>query len=76
MKNVVQLDRPQTTMCLMRIARRVPKARDIHSEYVIVTLFPLQKWLHEWVSILCLHVNCLTCLRLNLCCIVKILGLE
>ena len=74
--NVVQPDRPQTTICPKRIARRVPKATDIHSEYVILTAFPLQKWLHEWVLCLCLHIHSLSCLMLNLCCIAKILGLE
>jgi hypothetical protein len=29
-----------------------PKATDTHSEYVILTAFPLQQWLHERVSVL------------------------
>jgi hypothetical protein len=32
----------------------------IHSEYVILTAFPLQEWLHERVSILrCRYIACL-----------------
>ena len=31
----------------IRIACWIPKATNIHSEYVIVIAFPLQKWLHE-----------------------------
>jgi hypothetical protein len=35
----------------MRIACCIPKATDTHSEYVILTAFPLQQWLHggAWV---------------------------
>jgi len=36
----------------MRIAHWVPKARNTHSEYVIVIAFPLQQWLNERVSLL------------------------
>ena len=31
----------------MRIACWIPKATNTHSEYVILTAFPLQQWLHE-----------------------------
>ena len=34
----------------MRIACRVTKATDIHSEYVIHTAFPRQQWLHVHCS--------------------------
>jgi hypothetical protein len=36
----------------MRIACRTPKATNTHSQYVILTAFPLQQWLHERASIL------------------------
>jgi divalent metal cation (Fe/Co/Zn/Cd) transporter len=36
----------------MRIACRIPKATDTHSEYVIGVAFTLQQWLHECASVL------------------------
>jgi len=30
----------------------IPKAKDTHSEYVVLFAFPLQQWLHERNSIL------------------------
>jgi len=36
----------------MRIAYRITKATDTHSEYVIFAAFPLQQWLHERPSML------------------------
>ena len=36
----------------MRIACWIPKAKHTHSEYVILTAFPLQQWLHERASML------------------------
>jgi len=36
----------------MRITCRIPKATNAHSEYVILTAFALQQWLHERTSIL------------------------
>jgi hypothetical protein len=35
----------------MRIACRIPKATDTHSEYVILIAFPLQRWLQERASV-------------------------
>ena len=35
----------------VRFACQIPKATDIHSEYVILTTFPLQQWLYERASI-------------------------
>jgi len=40
------------TIMRMRIACRVPKATDKHSEYVTIFAFPLQLWLHERASLL------------------------
>jgi hypothetical protein len=34
----------------MRIACWIPKATNTHSEYVILTAFPLQQWLYERAS--------------------------
>jgi hypothetical protein len=51
--NMVQPGRPQMTIWRTRIACWIPKATDTHSEYVILTAFPLQQWLHERVSMLC-----------------------
>ena len=42
-KNVVQLDRPHRTICCISTACWITKATDTHSEYVILTVFPLQQ---------------------------------
>jgi hypothetical protein len=46
-KNMVEPDRPQTTLWRMRTACWIPKAANTHSEYVILISFPLQQWLHD-----------------------------
>jgi len=51
-KNVVQPDRQQMTIWRMRIACWISKATDIHPQYVIISAFPLQQWLHERASML------------------------
>ena len=52
-ENIVQPERPQMTTRRMRIACRIPKATDTHSEYVIPFFpFPLQQWLHDRASLL------------------------
>ena len=38
---------PQMTIWRMRIASRIHKTTDTHSEYVILIAFPLQQWLNE-----------------------------
>jgi len=38
---------PQMTMWHIRIAYWISKATNTHSEYVILTAFPLKKWLYE-----------------------------
>jgi hypothetical protein len=40
-KNIVERDRPQLTIWRMRIACWIPKAKNTHSEYVILNPFPL-----------------------------------
>jgi hypothetical protein len=51
-ENIVERGRPQTTIWRMRIACRIPKATNTHSQYVIFTAFPPQKWLPEGISML------------------------
>ena len=51
-KNILERGRPQMAIWRMRIACGIPKAIDTHSEYVIFTAFPQQKWLHESTSML------------------------
>ena len=46
-KNIVEPDRPQMILRLMRIGCWIPKSIDAHSEYVIFTAFALQKRLRE-----------------------------
>jgi hypothetical protein len=67
-KNIVE--RGRSEMAIWRIACRVPKATNAHSEYVILIAFPLQL-LHEHASMLrytimvCtakLHLGCVTTL--------------
>ena len=59
-KNTVEQGRLQMTTWHMRIACCIPKARDAHSEYVIVTAFPLQQSLHESAPmVLYTYIACL-----------------
>jgi hypothetical protein len=51
-KNIVQSDRPQMAIWLMRIACWIPKATNTHSQYVIPIVLPLQQRLHERASML------------------------
>ena len=51
-KIIVQRDRPQMAIWRMRVACWIPKATNTHSEYVILTAFPLQQWLREGASLL------------------------
>ena len=44
-KNIVERRRPQTTIWRMRIACWIPKATDIHPQYVTLIAFPLKQWL-------------------------------
>jgi len=52
---------PQMTIWRMRIACGKLKATNTYSEYVILTAFPLQQWLHEGASLLRYYVSCLSC---------------
>jgi hypothetical protein len=59
-KNVVEPDRSRMTIWRKRVSYGIPKATNTHSEYVILTAFSLQLWLHKlaWV----LHYTYITCL--------------
>ena len=46
-KNMVDWSRSHMTILHMDIACWIPKAANSYSEYVILTAFPLQQWLHE-----------------------------
>jgi hypothetical protein len=51
-ENTVQPKSRQMTIWRMRISCWVPKATNLHLEYVIVIAFLLQQWLHERDSML------------------------
>jgi hypothetical protein len=51
-KNTAHLDRPQMAIWRTRIGCGITKATDTHSEYVILTAFPMQEWLRERASML------------------------
>jgi hypothetical protein len=45
-KNIVQPERSHITIWRMHIACWIPKATNIHMDYVTLTAFPLKQWLH------------------------------
>jgi len=52
----------------MRFACWIPKATDTHSDYVILTTFPLQQWLHERALVLrYMYIACIIYYRLTYC---------
>ena len=55
-KDTVVTDRSQMVICVtvwrMCIAFWIPTATNTYSEYLILTAFPLQQWLHESATIL------------------------
>jgi hypothetical protein len=55
-KNTVERGRPQMAIWRMRIACRIPKATDTHSEYVILMAFPLQQWFFNLNSMFILTI--------------------
>ena len=60
--NIVEPNRPQTTVWRMRIAFWITKATNTHSQYVILIAVPLQQWLHERASVLrYTYIVCLVC---------------
>jgi len=51
-KNMIERGGPQMTIWHMRIACWIPKTTNTHTDYVILTVFPQQQWLHERASLL------------------------
>jgi len=51
-KDIVGSGRPKMTIWRTRVECWIPKAKNIHSEYVLFIAFPSQKWLQEGVSML------------------------
>ena len=49
-KYILQSGRLQMQIRCTRIAYRIPKATNTHSDYVMLIAFPLQQWLHERAS--------------------------
>jgi hypothetical protein len=47
LENIVEIGRSQMTIWRMRIACWIHNFTNAHSEYVILTVFPLQQWLKE-----------------------------
>jgi hypothetical protein len=50
--SIVEPNRPQLAIRCMRISCWIPKAKNTHSQYVTLTAFPPQQWLHERASLL------------------------
>jgi hypothetical protein len=46
-KNMVDPERPQTTIWRVRVACRTTKATKIYSEYLMLIALPRQQWLRE-----------------------------
>jgi len=63
LKNIVELGRPQMTLYgMVYIACWVPKATVTLSEYVIITAFPMEHWLHKHaLMLLYMYIACLVC---------------
>jgi hypothetical protein len=62
-KNIVQLDRPQTTIWFMCMEYWISKATSAYSECVIRIAFPLQKFLNGRTSVLRFtYIACLFCI--------------
>ena len=51
-KNMVEPGRPQVTLRRIHILCWIPKSTNTYSEYVILSVFPLQQWLQERLSLL------------------------
>jgi hypothetical protein len=65
-RNIVEPGRPQITIWRMRNACWITKAKNTHSEYVILSAFLLQQWLHERSSMLrYTYVACVVVTKLS-----------
>ena len=56
---IVESDRPQMTIWLMRIARWIPKATNIHWECAMITAIS-RRWLYGGASVL--RYSCIDCI--------------
>ena len=63
LKHIVVPGRPQMTIWRMRMTCWKTKARNTHSECVVIFVFLLQQWLHERASML--RYSKFTCLVLS-----------
>jgi len=62
-KNKVEPDMPQMTMYYGACALHAGYLKlQIHSEYVVLTAFPVQQWLYKRAPQLRLYINCVSCL--------------
>jgi hypothetical protein len=52
LQNIVESERPQTTIWRMRIAFWTLKTTNTHTEYLPLITFPLQQWLYVRASML------------------------
>jgi len=59
-KNIVESDRLQVTTWRIHTACWLPKAKTTHWDYVTLTAFPLQQWLHKRASVS--NYTCTDCL--------------
>jgi hypothetical protein len=68
-ENIVEMDRPEMKIWRMCSACCITMATNRHSDYVILTTFPRQQWLHERAPILCYkHTACLVLQKLEYSC--------
>jgi hypothetical protein len=51
-KNIIASIRLHMTIRLIRISRWLPKTKNMHLVYVILTAVPLKRWLHDRTSLL------------------------
>ena len=71
-KNMVEPDRPHMTNRRMRVACWIPKAKNIHSEHVILIAFARQQWLRERASMLRYTYIAACLFRLQTdCCVIR-----
>ena len=64
-KNIVQPDRPQTTIWRMRITYRIIKATNTHTEHVIVNDFSTATMVTRTRVIATLYVHCLSSYKIH-----------
>jgi len=57
LNNILERRRTQITIWRMRIACWVSKATNIHSEYIILTAFLLQQWMH-YITLYMHYLSC------------------